>query len=94
MGKKLESKTRFQLIIAHWKSDTGKNNFEARIIFPFSQKIKKKQKYEKEGQDIHIVRISTTFGCQQVNFLIFPDIIRQSAAIVKTKIEVFIKKID
>ena len=62
-----------------------------RIIFPFSQKIKKKQKYEKEGQDIHIVRISTTFGCQQVNFLIFPDIITQSTAIVKTKIEVFIK---
>ena len=75
------------------KSDTRKNNFETRIIFPFSQKIKRKQKYEKEGQDIHIFRISTTFGCQQVNFLIFPDIIRQSAAIVKTKIEVFIKKL-
>ena len=34
------------------KSDTSKNNFEARIMFPFSQKIKIKQKYEKEGQDI------------------------------------------
>ena len=32
-------------------------------------------RYEKEGQDIHIVRISTNFECQQVNFLIFPDII-------------------
>ena len=101
MGKKLTSKTRFQPIMrfwksinnAHLKSDTSKNNFEARIIFPFSQKIKRKQKYEKEGQDIHIYRISTTFGCQQVNFLIFPDI-RQSAAIVKTKVEVFIKNID
>ena len=65
-----------------------------RSFFPFSQKIKRKHKYEKEGQDIHIVRISTTFGCQQVNFFIFPDIIRQSAAIVKTNIEVFIKNID
>ena len=59
-------------------------NFEARIIFRFFQKIKRKQKYEKEAQDIHVVRISTTFGCRQVTFLIFPDIIRQSAAIVKT----------
>ena len=49
---------------AYLKSDTSKNNFEARIIFPFSQKIQRKQKYEKEEQDIHIVRISTTFGCQ------------------------------
>ena len=63
-------------------------------LFLFSQKIKRKQKYEKEGQDIHIVRISTTFGSQQVIFLIFPDHIRQSAAIVKTKIDVFIKNID
>ena len=63
-------------------------------LFRFLKKIKRKQKYEKEGQDTHIVRISTTFGCQQVDFLIFPDLIRQSAAIVKTKIEVFIKNID
>ena len=64
------------------------------IIFPFSQKIKRKQKCEKEGQDIHIVRISTASGRQQVIFLIFPDILTQSTAIVKTKIEVFIKNID
>ena len=49
-----------------------------RSFLPFSQKIKKKQKYEKEGKDIHIVRISTTFGFEHVNFLIFPDIITQS----------------
>ena len=63
-------------------------------LFPFFQKIKRKQKYEKEGQDIHIVGISTTFGCQLVTFLTFPHIIRQSTTIVKTKIEVFIKNID
>ena len=51
-----------------------------------------KKKYEKEGQNIHIIRISTTFGgCQQVNFLIFSNIIRQLPAIVKTKIEVLSK---
>ena len=27
-----------------------------------------------------------TFGCQQVNFPIFPNLIRQPAAIAKTKI--------
>ena len=63
-------------------------------MFPFSQKIKRKQKYEKEGQDIFIIRISTTFWCQQVNFFLFPNHIRQPAAIVKTKLEVFIKNID
>ena len=50
------------------KNDASKNNFEGRIIFPFSQEIKRKQKYEKEGRDIHIIRITTTFGCQQVIF--------------------------
>ena len=55
---------------------------------------KMKQKYEKEGQDIHIIRITTTFGCQQVDFLIFPDLIRQPAAIAKTKIELLNKNID
>ena len=74
--------------------DTSKNNFESLIMFLFSQKIKRKQKYDKDGQDIHIIRITTTFGCQQVNFLIFPELIRQPAAIVKTKIKVFIKNID
>ena len=39
-------------------------------------------------------RITATFGYQQVRFLIFLDLIRQPAAIVKTKIEVFIKNID
>ena len=68
--------------------------FETRIIFPFSQKIKRKQEYEKEGQDIHIIRIITIFGYQQGTFFIFSDLIRQPAAIVKTKIEVFIKNID
>ena len=76
MGKKLASKTRYQPILrfcksvknAHSKADTSKNNFEARIIFSFSQKIKRNQKFEKEGRDIHIIRIATTFGCQQVNF--------------------------
>ena len=58
------------------------------------QKVKRRQKYEKEGQDIHLTRITKTFGCQQVNFLIFPNIIRQPAAIVETKIEVFIDNID
>ena len=53
-----------------------------------------KQKYETEGQDIHIIRITTTFGCQQVDFLIFPDLIRQPAAIAKTKIELLNKNID
>ena len=76
------------------KSNTTKNNFEAMIIFLFSQKIKRNQKYEKEGRDIHIIRITTNFGCQQVKFLIFFNVIRQPAAIVKTKIEVFIKNID
>ena len=52
------------------------------------------QKYEKEGQNIHIIRITTTFGCQQVNFLICPNLIRHPTAIVNTKIEVFIKNID
>ena len=62
--------------------------------FPFSQKIKRKEKCEKEGRDIHIFRISTTFVCQQVNFLIFSNIITQSTIVVKTKIEVFTKNID
>ena len=61
-------------------------------MFPFSQKIKRKQKYEKKGQDIHIVRISATIGCQQGNFLIFSDIVRQSAAIVILKLK-FLSKI-
>ena len=73
------------------KSNTSKNNFDPKIIFLFSQKIKRKHKYEKEGQDIHMSRITTTFGCQQLNFSIFPDLIRQPAAIVQTKIKVFIK---
>ena len=55
-------------------------------FFRFLKRLKKKQKYEKEAQDIHIFRISTTFGCQQVKFFIYPDIKRESAAIVKTKI--------
>ena len=62
------------------KSNTSKNNFDPKIIFLFSQKIKRKHKYEKEGQDIHISRITTTF-----------DLIRQPAAIAQTKIKVFIK---
>ena len=49
---------------------------------------------KKKEWDIHIIRITTNFGCQQVRFLIFPNLIRQPAAIVKTKIEVFIKNID
>ena len=48
---------------------------------PFSQEIQRKQQYGKEGQ-----RTRITFGCQQVNSLIFPDIIRQAAATGKTKI--------
>ena len=47
------------------------------------------KKYGKEGQHTHI-----TFGYQQVNSLIFPDIIRQPAATGKTKIEAFIKNIN
>ena len=66
----------------------GENHFSV-----FSKNLKK-ENYEKEGQDIHIVRISTTFECQKVSFLIFPHLIRQSAAIAKTKIEVFIKNLD
>ena len=64
------------------------------IIFPFSQKIKRNQKYEKEGRDIHIIRITTNVGCQRVSFFIFFNLIRLRAAIVNTKIEVFIKNID
>ena len=60
-------------------------------FFHFLKRLKERRNVKK-GQDIHILRI--TFGCQQVNFLIFPDIITQSTAIVKTKIEVFIKNID
>ena len=48
----------------------------------------------KKGRNFHILRISTTCGCQQVSFLIFPNLKRQPAAITKTKIEVFIKNID
>ena len=49
---------------------------------------------KKKDEIIHIIRITTYFGCQQVKFLIFFNVIRQPAAIVKTKIEVFIKNID
>ena len=102
MGKKLTSKIRFQPILrfsksiknARKKGNTSKNNFDPKIIFLFSQKIKRKHKYEKEGQDIHISTITTTFGCQQLNFFIFPDLISQPAAIVQAKIAVFIKNID
>ena len=55
----------------------------------FLKKLKEKQKYEKAGQDIHIVRISTIFI-----FLVFPDFIRKFVAIVETKTEAFIKNID
>ena len=49
IGKTLISKTRFQPILrfskflenAHWKSNTSKNNFKVRVIFPFSERIKK-----------------------------------------------------
>ena len=63
-------------------------------MFLFFQKIKRKQKYEKEGQDIYIIRITTFFGFQQVNFLVYPNLMRQTAAIVKTKIIEIIKNID
>ena len=95
----MTSKKRFQPVLrfrrsiknVNWKSDNTKTLSEARIIFPFPLKIKRKQIYEKEGQDIYIIRITTTFECQQVNFLIYPDFLRQPAARVKTKIEDFIK---
>ena len=67
---------------------SGENHFSV-----FSKNLKK-EKYGKEGQDIHIVRITTTFERQKVIFLIFPHLIRQSAAFAKTKIEVFIKNLD
>ena len=59
---------------------------------PIKVRAKTKQIYEKEGQDTHITGI--TFECQQVNFLIYPNLIRQPAVIVKTKIEVFVTNID
>ena len=76
------------------KSDTSKSNFEAKIIFLFSQKIIRKQTHEEEGPDIYITRITTTFECYQINFLIFLDLIKQLIAIVKSKIESFIKNIN
>ena len=76
------------------KSDTSKSNLEAKIIFLFSQKIKRKQANEEEEPDIYITRITTTFECYQIKFLIFLDLIKQLIAIVKTKIESFIKNIN
>ena len=84
IGKKTKSKTRFQpdcqlLGFEDYKEralkgDSNKTNFETMIIIPFSEKIKRKYTYEKEKQDIHITRITTSFGCQKVNFLIFLDV--------------------
>ena len=39
-----------------------------RIIFPFSQKIKRKKTYKNEEQDIHITRITATLRYQHVIF--------------------------
>ena len=47
---------------------------------------------KKKGQDIHIIKITTIFGCQQVNLQIFPKFKRQPAAIVKLKLK-FLSKI-
>ena len=63
-------------------------------FFRFLKKLKESRNMKKNGKDIHIARIATSFGCQQVNFFMFSDVIRQSAAIAKTEIEVFIKSID
>ena len=46
---------------------------------------------KKEGQDIHIFRVTIIFGCQHVKFWVFPNPIKQPAAIVKTEIEVLIE---
>ena len=63
-------------------------------FFPFSQKIKRKHKHEKEGQDIHTFKFLLPSGANKLIFLIFHEMITQSTAIVKTKNEVFIKNID
>lgn len=60
-------------------------------FFWFSQKIKRKQTYEKDGQYIHIIRITTTFRCQLANALVFFGLIRQHAAIRKTKLKFLLK---
>ena len=49
----------------------------------------------KEGQDTQITWITATFEYQQVNVLIYPDLIRpHKAALLKVEIEVFIKNFD
>ena len=48
----------------------------------------------KKKDEIFIIRITTNVGCQRVSFFIFLNLIRLRAAIVNTKIEVFIKNID
>ena len=46
----------------------------------------------KEGQDTQITWITATFEYQQVNVLIYPDLIRpHKAALLKVEIEVFLK---
>ena len=92
-GKKLISKTRFQPILRFWKSvknphyksDTSKNNFEARTFFPFSQKIKESRNMKKKDKIFALSKLLLPLGANKLIFWYF-----QPAATVKTKIKVFI----
>ena len=61
-------------------------------FFRFLKRLKESRNMKKK--DKIFILSEFLLPCQQVIFLIFPDIITQSTAIVKTKIEVFIKNID
>ena len=50
------------------------------------KKLKKKHTYEKKKKDIHMDRITATVGCQQIDLLVFLNLIKQSAGTSKTKI--------
>ena len=74
-----------------------KNAILVRIIlrggsfFRFLKNLKENRNMNKKEKIFILPEFLPALGA---NFLIFPDLIRQSAAIVKTKIEAFIKNID
>ena len=73
-------------------SITTKNNVEAMIIF--LKKLKEIRNMKKNDEIFILLELLLTLGVNKLVFLIFLNLIRKPAAIIKTKIEVFIKNID
>ena len=61
-------------------------------FFRFLKRLKESRNMKKTDKIFILSVFPQALGANKLVFLIFPDIITQSTAIVKTKIEIFIKK--